>query len=530
MTNTTKLLDHGYLKFIERWGSDEAIIEAARMSTDGGFVSWDPYEGHPKGDAGLLAYLWRNKHSTPFEMAGLTIEVQAPILVFRQWHRHRTQCLAPDTLVHFESPKGKRYGRRYVYKMRIEDVWKKWQPTTRASRPERQTNAFFKRDRVKGMLLRCLDEEGGEIVETHIRDVIKGSPKAMVRVITASGRSITATREHRFMTSQGWMTLGDAIETKMMLTLEGTTRAKANRWGRPEIEEDAERWLPVVGWEDIYQVSDMGRVRRLGSKPKRNTVGGQGYDVVSLSRNGRSYSFTVHRLVLEAFVGPCPTGHETRHIDDNRANPSLRNLEWATPKRNGQDRVERDRQQRLVPTFEEIVSVEEVGELPTYDLSVEGPGHNFVADGFVVHNSYNEMSARYTPLPNVNYRPTVERCIVVDGANKQAGKTTKRTPTHEEVLDWLENYLDPAYTAAELAYSRGLQIGIPKEVARCPVPVARYTRMRASANLRNWLAFLTLRIDSHAQEEIRVYAEALGVYIQRELPRTWELFAEGLRP
>lgn len=86
-----KLLDHGYIKLIESWGSDERIIEAARMSTDKGFVSWEPYEGHPKGDAGLLKYLYTHKHLTPFEMAGAIVEVQAPIFVFREWHRHRTQ-------------------------------------------------------------------------------------------------------------------------------------------------------------------------------------------------------------------------------------------------------------------------------------------------------------------------------------------------------------------------------------------------------------------------------------------------------
>lgn len=85
------VLDHGYVKLIESWGSDERIIESARMSTDGGFVSWESYEGHPKGDLGLLSYLWKHKHLTPFEMCGMTIEVQAPIFVFREWHRHRTQ-------------------------------------------------------------------------------------------------------------------------------------------------------------------------------------------------------------------------------------------------------------------------------------------------------------------------------------------------------------------------------------------------------------------------------------------------------
>lgn len=130
---TAKILDHGYVKLIDFMGSDEAIVEAARMSTGRGFESWDPYkrckkcdyveridhpatgapltaenggsencpvtvggkhifEKFPNGDMGMLDRLWRKKHATPFECGGeIVIEVQAPIMVFREWHRHRTQ-------------------------------------------------------------------------------------------------------------------------------------------------------------------------------------------------------------------------------------------------------------------------------------------------------------------------------------------------------------------------------------------------------------------------------------------------------
>lgn len=84
MTQEIKLLDHGYITLVETWGSDERIIEAARMSTNKGFQGWDT-------DQKLLAYLYNNNHSTPFEMAGAVFEIKAPIFVFREWHRHRTQ-------------------------------------------------------------------------------------------------------------------------------------------------------------------------------------------------------------------------------------------------------------------------------------------------------------------------------------------------------------------------------------------------------------------------------------------------------
>jgi thymidylate synthase (FAD) len=79
-----QLLDHGYVKLVETWGSDERVIEAARMSTNKGFQGWET-------DSRLLRYLWEHQHNTPFEMGGMVCEVQAPIFVFREWHRHRTQ-------------------------------------------------------------------------------------------------------------------------------------------------------------------------------------------------------------------------------------------------------------------------------------------------------------------------------------------------------------------------------------------------------------------------------------------------------
>lgn len=246
-----KLLDHGYVRLVEPWGSDEAIVEAARMSTAKGFLGWchecdcpkmvevgdDPCpkcqgRGFVAGDEKLLRYLWEHKHATPFEMAGLIIEVQAPIFVFREWHRHRTQ-------------------------------------------------------------------------------------------------------------------------------------------------------------------------------------------------------------------------------------------------------------------------------------------------------SYNEMSARYVPLPDTNYIPTVERLMMNSKTNKQAATIKGADELTEAYATEYQTLLGEMYTEQEGLYQFALRAGVPKELARIHLPVGRYSRMRASANLRNWLAFLTLRMDQAAQWEIRQYANTVGSLIADLFPRTWELFAEG---
>lgn len=222
-----QVLDHGYIAWIEFWGSDQQIIESARMSTDKGFLGWGTDEN--PGDEKLLKYLYQNKHSTPFEFAGLTIEVQAPIFVFREWHRHRTQ-------------------------------------------------------------------------------------------------------------------------------------------------------------------------------------------------------------------------------------------------------------------------------------------------------SYSEMSARYTPMPNLNYIPSVERLMIASSTNKQAGSVKGVNPLTNNEANLFRINLRDSYETAEHHYQLALENSVPKELARLCIPVGRYSRMRATTDLRNWLAFLTLRMDVNAQWEIRQYALALHKLLVLQFPRTMALF------
>lgn len=142
--------------------------------------------------------------------------------------------------------------------------------------------------------------------------------------------------------------------------------------------------------------------------------------------------------------------------------------------------------------------------------------------------SYNEMSARYAPIPDFKYTPTMDRLMQVNtpDANRQAGNVGGVLLSADNAMRWL-GMLEYAYQTSERAYRFGLEVGIAKELARCPMPVGNYTRMRASANLRNWIAFLTLRSDPNAQYEIRQFANAIGDIISKKFPQTYQLFREN---
>lgn len=98
-------------------------------------------------------------------------------------------------------------------------------------------------------------------------------------------------------------------------------------------------WKPVVGYEGIYSVSNIGSIRRDKTKRRlEHNIDRNGYHRVHLCYHGKQQTFMVHRLVLEAFVGSCPEGCETRHLDGNPDNNHLENLCWGTPKENANDR------------------------------------------------------------------------------------------------------------------------------------------------------------------------------------------------
>lgn len=99
---------------------------------------------------------------------------------------------------------------------------------------------------------------------------------------------------------------------------------------------EAETWAPVAGYEGWYEVSDLGRVRRVGA-PQCRRLHSQagGYVSVRLGRPGTDKkTLQVHVLVAKAFLGPRPAGRQVNHKDANKHNPRLDNLEYVTPARN----------------------------------------------------------------------------------------------------------------------------------------------------------------------------------------------------
>lgn len=103
-----------------------------------------------------------------------------------------------------------------------------------------------------------------------------------------------------------------------------------------------EQWRPIKDFEDLYLVSDYGRIKSLHRKQSKILKCGtnpDGYIIVHLCKDGQKKAKAVHSIVLEAFIGPCPLGNECCHNNNDPKDNRLVNLRWDTRASNCADKI-----------------------------------------------------------------------------------------------------------------------------------------------------------------------------------------------
>ena len=544
-------LDHGFIYLVDYMGGDASIVQAARVSYGLGTKSVSE-------DRGLIRYLMRHQHTTPFEMVELKFHVKLPIFVARQWIRHRTACVTGDAGLIFDLPGAERRGRRQYYRVTIENLHRLWHegtthpirkrkppylervdPATDYTVPELSrlvdrreedvrnrirsgaleartiapispkhpclfvrgsawhayaTRSYLARvpmrDRLRRMRLRMCDESTGEIRHTQVMDVWQSGVRPVYRVTLENGYHLTMTKDHRCLTERGWMTLGEATGLRQRddggVTWEGTAPALAVNG--------------VVPHRDPGWLSEQRR---------------RGLDVSAIAQNAGVSYHTVRKYLARyglqfelALLAAVENQEPLRHFWE-RHSPGPR------PERKRKPPV-----RRLVRTFVKIARIEFAGHQMTYDMEVSGPYHNYVANGFIVHNSVNEYSGRYSIMPDEFYLPAPENVTLQSKANRQGGGESVDRERTAEVLALLER----EQRLMREGYEKMLAWDLRRELARINLGVAQYTEWYWKSDLHNIFHFLQLRLDPHAQHEIRVYAEAMAQVVRAVAPVAWEAF------
>lgn len=141
--------------------------------------------------------------------------------------------------------------------------------------------------------------------------------------------------------------------------------------------------------------------------------------------------------------------------------------------------------------------------------------------------AYNEVSARYSELPEEYYTPLGKHVGTQAKSNKQMRELNEACGITPEAEGFINDLRDHSSRGFEL-YQFHLKQGIPRELARMLLSLNTYSHMFATVDLHNLFHFIRLRLHSHAQYEIRVYAEAMLKLIERYVPVAVEAFKETL--
>ena len=169
---------------------------------------------------------------------------------------------------------------------------------------------------------------------------------------------------------------------------------------------EPEEWRPCPGHEGVYEVSSLGRVRRIGRSPLKQAMGTNGYLFVSPCTNGKKRPTHVHTLVCRAFHGE-PREYlyalgrkkvqEVRHLDGDRHNNRAQNLRWGTRHQNVEDRHAHGMTVRGSRHGMAKLSERDIPLIRSDPRSAEAVGADFGVSGSMVLHIRNRRNWKHVP-------------------------------------------------------------------------------------------------------------------------------------
>lgn len=431
--------------------------------------------------------------------------------------------------------------------------------------PVRNQNRQPIRERLAAMNLRSCDESTGEIYHTHVRDVCHSGRKDVFRLVLEDGREILSSKDHQFLTRDGWQRLEDAVGLE--LSKNGVaTWAKSVEFAMNGVDAHRDpEWLHARRAEgySAKAIADLAgvtvdqvkrqfqkhkipflkaRVRRGaeshlwrgGVTPARRRIGQ--WTQREAFRTHRSNGFrcvlcgsdrNLHAHHLDPVVHnparACEPANLTTlcyecHGELHERNIELVLLEFIEAggmfeefwQHVGGMRLRKPfvpkKRRAMIRHFVALDRIEYVGERETYDIEVEGPYHNFVANGFIVHNSRNSASSRAIPTKKLIERVLENPAMPVEWGVNKAGMSASEILTEEQAELAREAWLRARDSAVERV--RGMQeLNVHKQVInRILEPFMWHTVIVTATE---WENFFSLRLAENAQPEIQVAARLM---------------------
>lgn len=454
----------------------------------------------------FLKNLMAVDHGSIIEHGSLSFLITTDRACANQIVRHRmaSYCLSGDTVVYGDMTN------RSVKKRTIEEIYN------------------MDRQYLKSLYVRSANLKTKELINNRINNIYKTGKKEVYLVKTKLGYEIKSTLEHRFYTDNGWKKLKD-IKVGDLVYTNGEPAYKNKEWLKQKYNIEnldqgeigalcgvtnhtIRKWVRKFGLQKSNSEWNIGRephnkgktkenyapLRETSKKMKGRCTNFVGYGSDNHAWKGKdvsisgAYARVLRNVDKKGICSICGKKGETEihHIDKNPRNNNKDNLIELCIKCHN---AEHNGAVVKVIRLDKIKSIEFAGIEETYDIEMQAPHHNFVANGFIVHNS--QESSRYINLSDLE--------IVLDQSY---------TEEEKDSIKWVCEDLARVYE------DLGGNKKSTRDKARAVLPQCTATRLYMTMNFRELRHFLKLRLDKAAHQSIREIAYQILKIMKEEYP------------
>ncbi len=396
-----------------------------------------------------------------------------------------------------------------------------------------------RKGRLQLIKARSVDEATNIIVPNHIKKITYMGIKPILKVITESGRALKCTADHRIYTPNGYTELKD-LSAGDYIYSNGKELLENEDWLRNYyLTENHTRkeTADFIGCCESYvykAFKKFGIKKPWSDRPNRHPGHGNKGMFTKEQRENISKKMTGKNnpaYIQDRNFVTKQAGYQesVRHLERNQCEwcGSTSNIEIHHKNKNPTDNSAENVMQLCphchhlwhhdgaIGVFKDkIVSIQELGAEPVYDITMEEPYHNYVANSIVVHNC--QESTRY--------------------CNYSQGKFGKQLTFIQPCFFAPDSYYKSKYTAwiracsvAEMYYFDLLEKGAKPEEARSVLPNSLKTEVVMTANLREWRHVLSLRADKRAHPQCRELMIPLLYELQEKIPVVFDDIAERIK-
>ena len=481
-------------------------------------------------------------HYGPLEHPQIVFNVGwFPHSTMQQIRTHRVgvsfdvQCLAGDTEVTFVKASG------MLRKVTIAELYDLWTNGEKAIRERKvkgrngEAPGPYRRDckrRLKAMSLRVLNEETGQFETSHLRDVMCSGLQPVYRMTFEDGRTLDCTTNHRLLTTEGWQTMGEAVGLETTpdggvapITRHCSVLANGIVAAGKGLYRD-KSWLvhQIELGRSAKEIADLAECSETAVRDWANRLGLQLNRSSTQFQKGHSpwnhdpdaayhdKQWLDESLAYEFdnLVSLCKGCHEYIHHNHLEAEFAV-GLQPITEPKNWQSKPKPEGRKLRAHALK-VIRVEYLGLQMTYDLEVEDPWHNFVANGLVVHNSFRYTGQRI--LDVVDGKRDVEEVFYLRPlgfyTDRQGKKYEYNPDARQQDLDWC--------LEASRRYKTRIDQGFAEEHARGLIPFDIRQHWVMSANVRSVMHLLDLRWKADAQLEAQKMCEAIWPHFAAWVP------------